>query len=163
MILKLISSKHLDTERKIYTRVDFFIGRDAVGADDGLEGAGELVDPEVRRQVGTGYAVNQRWRQYPLVNLTQQTEPLDRHIISRCSEAQWRRNGEQVKCCDVCDVMSYGGLLDDALHGAELVDGQPALGDVVLTVAVEHVHRVVDGFDFQYLNAPNNRTQSCTG
>ena len=51
--------------------------------------------------------------------------------------------------------MSYGGLLDDALHGAELVDGQPALGDVVLTVAVEHVHRVVDGFDFQYLNVPN--------
>ena len=60
------------------------------------------------------------------------------------------------KLCDVCDAMSYGGLLDDALHGAELVDGQPALGDVVLTVAVEHVHRVVDGFDFQYLNVPNN-------
>ena len=85
MILKLISSKHLDTERKIYTRVDFFIGRDAVGADDGLEGAGELVDPEVRRQIGTGHAVNQRRRQYPLVNLTSQTEPLDRYIIRRCS------------------------------------------------------------------------------
>ena len=42
-------------------------------------------------------------------------------------------------------------LTQHTLHRAELVDRQPTLGNEVLTVTVEHVHRVIDRLDLRHL------------